>query len=1258
MSPFVSVLRILKVCQKMSLMAFFFALLIVAFSGSAQAATFALSPSSGSFTQGCDVSLDILIDTQGISSNAADAILFYDPNDVEFIDQDANMPQTQVSKGNVYQIYAGNIADDAEGKVLLTGFNVLGGFNGSGIYGSLVFRSKPGVTNTQFTFDFTPGGSTDSNIADMTSSDVLSGVTSGSYTFSPGSCVPDTQAPQITQFLPAFGADDVPLSTNLSFHVTDDQSGVDMNTLSVIAHNTTFTNGSPEMTVTGTALDFTVVINPANDFPFNTEIVTTIGVRDVSGNIMPQRVFRFNAPDAQPPNIINVNPANGARDIPLASNVNFRLTDNDTGIDTSTLSLTLNGESFSNTSPQVSISGTPLSQDVVVNPDDDFPFNTQITLVVSVSDLGGNVMTPKTFSFNAPDQVAPSVINMSPANGAGGIALDSSFTFNLVDNDTGVDLTTVLLNLQGADFGPSSPLVGVSGTNLNYAITLNPSTDFLFGQNITLRISAADLGGNLMIPQTFTFNTGAAPPVCGNAVTESGEACDDGNAIETDGCLADCTRGALCGDKRVEGTEQCEPPGSLVCDEACNIVFESCLVASAPTFSSGGGGSVVFTPLANQISKAEKTVSDQLSEISMSIGLKKAPAVVGGVELNTIKTSTLVCADSELLREIREESISVPYDPPEGFSVIGKPFSIACVDGVENTTLSVPQNYLDVEAFRCTDGECFSTEIQKTEVVTCGDELLSQTVTRERFDGIVDIGKLDLPRELSQYSAIVEDRYLSVSLFEDGFDVPLHPSLVMVSSPVVIASADDMSLVQLSFPAVTDPRINEESLQLYAYLSGTDKWQLVDGQVELQRDGDQISVSGDLTQYQDDNSTMKLVLMGLKCVNKCKERSFEKVYEPFRTTRAAIVLVHGLGSDNSSWGSFIDQIRRTQQPFQVWTYHYPVEDSLNINGSDLASQLENSADEYDALYIVGHYTGGLVAQEAINTAFRQNLIVPETYRFIPKINHVITLGTPEKSYDSEAPLLTLYEELMELDEANLFYLSDDLKKDLIGKRFFYPQLPTVDYSKIIVSERDDISQNAPIPKWYESLSSLEPQETVFEVPTSQINMLSDPLSQKMLGQLISRDIREYITDQALLGYEQYYNLRLSDCAPSDQVILIGRKVDPLYMNDGVGMSCGNGYCGLDESSDSCPIDCARFFRKENTSYLLFFLLVLFTAGFGFAMRKSWARYQNFQLESEMKPYQKLSSFQKFMFFVRAMGVWGVACLLFTIVLVYLVMLVF
>jgi cysteine-rich repeat protein len=47
--------------------------------------------------------------------------------------------------------------------------------------------------------------------------------------------------------------------------------------------------------------------------------------------------------------------------------------------------------------------------------------------------------------------------------------------------------------------------------------------------------------------------------LCGNGVLDPGEACDDGNILDGDGCSHDCQSAGRCGDGFVNGGEECDP---------------------------------------------------------------------------------------------------------------------------------------------------------------------------------------------------------------------------------------------------------------------------------------------------------------------------------------------------------------------------------------------------------------------------------------------------------------------------------------------------------------------------------------------------------------------------------------------------------------------------------------------------------------------------------------------------------------------------
>ena len=58
-------------------------------------------------------------------------------------------------------------------------------------------------------------------------------------------------------------------------------------------------------------------------------------------------------------------------------------------------------------------------------------------------------------------------------------------------------------------------------------------------------------------------------PICGNGILDVGEECDDGNNIDADGCEADCTN-PFCGNGIVDPPEECDPPlldSNELCDD-------------------------------------------------------------------------------------------------------------------------------------------------------------------------------------------------------------------------------------------------------------------------------------------------------------------------------------------------------------------------------------------------------------------------------------------------------------------------------------------------------------------------------------------------------------------------------------------------------------------------------------------------------------------------------------------------------------------
>jgi cysteine-rich repeat protein len=80
--------------------------------------------------------------------------------------------------------------------------------------------------------------------------------------------------------------------------------------------------------------------------------------------------------------------------------------------------------------------------------------------------------------------------------------------------------------------------------------------------------------GGLCIDDITLSWVGEGPAVCGNGILETGEQCDDGNVMNSDGCKNDCTTN-ICGDGIVYvGVEQCDDGNPLSgdgCSTQCSL---------------------------------------------------------------------------------------------------------------------------------------------------------------------------------------------------------------------------------------------------------------------------------------------------------------------------------------------------------------------------------------------------------------------------------------------------------------------------------------------------------------------------------------------------------------------------------------------------------------------------------------------------------------------------------------------------------------
>lgn len=155
----------------------------------ASAATLTFNPPSGTLNKGCEVTIKVDLDTQGVQTDGTDVIVLYSPAQL-------SINTAGIINGSVYPEYPGNSVDASGGKVSVSGISsVSAPFSGTGTFATLKFTVGSSLatgTPISLAFDFDPNNktkTTDTNVVERgTIADVLSSVTNGNYTVGSGSC--------------------------------------------------------------------------------------------------------------------------------------------------------------------------------------------------------------------------------------------------------------------------------------------------------------------------------------------------------------------------------------------------------------------------------------------------------------------------------------------------------------------------------------------------------------------------------------------------------------------------------------------------------------------------------------------------------------------------------------------------------------------------------------------------------------------------------------------------------------------------------------------------------------------------------------------------------------------------------------------------------------------------------------------------------------------------------------------------------------
>jgi hypothetical protein len=257
------------------------------------AASIDFTPSTQQFISGCTSGVNIDVNATGQDSNAADMEISYNPNEIDIIDSNPDQDGIQIKTGNAYESYIENRVEPTQGKIFLAAVSINSTLSTNKTFGTIYFKNKPGVTSTSFKIRLDGVGEQytfDSNVADTsTSKDILSSVTNGTYQFVFGYC--ETEPPKIIFENPIDRQQNVPVDSQVNIKITDNDSGVDIDTVQFNLNGDIYTAKSPEVTYTGDPLAYNFVIKPRNKFYADKESNIQVTALDRAKNKANGQIF-------------------------------------------------------------------------------------------------------------------------------------------------------------------------------------------------------------------------------------------------------------------------------------------------------------------------------------------------------------------------------------------------------------------------------------------------------------------------------------------------------------------------------------------------------------------------------------------------------------------------------------------------------------------------------------------------------------------------------------------------------------------------------------------------------------------------------------------------------------------------------------------------------------------------------------------------------------------------------------------------------
>ncbi|MBN2420986.1 right-handed parallel beta-helix repeat-containing protein [Candidatus Woesearchaeota archaeon] len=534
-----------------------------------------------------------------------------------------------------------------------------------------------------------------------------------------------------------------------------------------------------------------------------------------------------------------------------------------------------------------------------------------------------------------------------------------------------------------------------------------------------------------------------------------------------------------------------------------------------------------------------------------------------------------------------------------GYEVLVSPFKVECTDSSFKISLSLPDSYTNITALRCRGNDCSAVSLKEIFNLECGEDIFENIertssvlspeffpLPLERVESKPGTAEVSSSRTRLVFSGIIDGKLAIDKVFGDVPEAQ-NPKIKIVSTPTqILFDSLNQKPMNITLPYLFEEKVDEYSIALYALKNN--EWNYIGGTVNA---GSK-TVTAEIRNVSEfaENKILTVAAMGLVCLN-CYDGKLTKVYDG--TSRDAVLLIHGFENSPERFEEMINEMKLTNQPWQVWTYGYPSSKTIEENAKELADLLQAKSGEFDYIHAVGHSMGGMIAQEVLAYAEAQNKgKTQRPYTFVDKFAKVIAVASPnEGTITSNAK--EYFNKFLNEKIGFLFNLNSKVLAELLkGKQI--SRAENVEYLAVAGTMPYDFTKFFAEDTVSDGLVSLESAQNIggvsvddycedfWSLNTTHFDLLNNFDSRKIIERIISKEVSESAGGKGLIGYNQYFELAVDLCSPNDQYIIIGEKLNKDRQPNPGLCNCGNGVCGVDEDEFNCPVDCARIEMPKET----------------------------------------------------------------------------